>query len=112
MMEKSAMRMTFENATTRSVDVNGTNFAFREIGKKGGVPVVFLHHLTAVLEDWDPRVVDGLAATHHSSLCSIIVGSADPAVLPPKRSRRWLGMPSRSSALSVLAKSICWASRS
>jgi pimeloyl-ACP methyl ester carboxylesterase len=27
--------------------------------------VVLLHHLTAVLEDWDPRVVDGLAAKHH-----------------------------------------------
>ena len=59
------MSMTFENATTKSVDVNGTNFVFREIGKKGGVPVVFLHHLTAVLDDWDPRVVDGLAAKHH-----------------------------------------------
>src|SRR5258708_9890864 len=59
------MSMTFENAATKSVDVNGTNFVFREIGKKGGVPVVFLHHLTAVLEDWDPRVVDGLAAKHH-----------------------------------------------
>jgi len=59
------MSMTFENATTQSVDVNGTKFVFREIGKKGGIPVVLLHHLTAVLEDWDPRVADGLAAKHH-----------------------------------------------
>src|SRR5712675_2849148 len=59
------MSMTFENAATKSVDVNGTNFVFREIGKKGVVPVVLLHHLTAVLEDWYPRVVDGLAAKHH-----------------------------------------------
>jgi pimeloyl-ACP methyl ester carboxylesterase len=59
------MSMTFGNAPTKSADVNGTNFVFREIGKKGGVPVVLLHHLTAVLEDWDPRVVDGLAAKHH-----------------------------------------------
>jgi hypothetical protein len=59
------MSMTFENTPTKSVDVNGTNFVFREIGRKGGVPVVFLHHLTAVLDDWDPRVVDGLAAKHH-----------------------------------------------
>jgi pimeloyl-ACP methyl ester carboxylesterase len=59
------MTMTFENAPTQSVDVNGTNFVYREIGRKGGIPVVFLHHLTAVLEDWDPRVVDGLAAKHH-----------------------------------------------
>jgi pimeloyl-ACP methyl ester carboxylesterase len=59
------MSITFENAPTKSVDVNRTRFVFREIGRKGGVPVVFLHHLAAVLDDWDPRVVDGLAAQHH-----------------------------------------------
>jgi pimeloyl-ACP methyl ester carboxylesterase len=59
------MSTTFENAATQSVDVNGTNFVYRKIGTKGGIPLVFLHHLTAVLEDWDPRVVDGLAARHH-----------------------------------------------
>jgi pimeloyl-ACP methyl ester carboxylesterase len=59
------MSMTFEDAATKSVDVNGTNFVYREIGKTGGIPVVLLHHLTAVLEDWDPRVVDGLAAKRH-----------------------------------------------
>ncbi len=55
------MSMTFENAATKSVDVNGTNFVYREIGNKSGIPVVFLHHLTAVLEDWDPAIADGLA---------------------------------------------------
>jgi len=89
------MSMAFEKVATKSIDVNGTTFVFREIGKKGGVPVVFLHHLTAVLDDWDPRVVDGLARSTTLS-CSTIVGSADPEALPPKRSRRWLGMPSRS----------------
>jgi pimeloyl-ACP methyl ester carboxylesterase len=59
------MSMTFDKAATQSVDVNGTNFVFREIGVKGGIPVVLLHHLTAVLDDWDPKVVDGLAAKHH-----------------------------------------------
>jgi Predicted hydrolases or acyltransferases (alpha/beta hydrolase superfamily) len=59
------MSMSFENAATKSVDVNGTNLVYREIGREGGVPVVFLHHLTAVLDDWDPRVVDGLASKHH-----------------------------------------------
>ena len=59
------MNAGFENATTKSVEVNGAPFIFREMGEKGGIPVIFLHHLTAVLEDWDPRVVDGLAANHH-----------------------------------------------
>jgi hypothetical protein len=33
---------------TMSVDVNGTRFAYREFGPRTGVPVVFLHHFTAV----------------------------------------------------------------
>ena len=59
------MSATFENATTKSVDVDGTKFVFRETGGPGGVHVLLLHHLTAVLDDWDPRVVDGLAAKRH-----------------------------------------------
>ncbi len=56
--------MSFENAPTQSVDVGGTAFVYREVGEKGGFPLVLLHHLTAVLDDWDPRVVDGLAAEY------------------------------------------------
>lgn len=58
------MTTTFNNAPTKTVNVNGTSFAYREIGDKAGIPVVLLHHLTAVLEDWDPAVVDGLAKSH------------------------------------------------
>src|SRR6202048_4271631 len=38
---------------------------YRELGERGGVPVIFLHHLTAVLDDWDPKVLDGIAGSHH-----------------------------------------------
>ena len=55
------MTATFNAAATKTVRVNGTNFVSREIGNKSGIPVVFLHHLTAVLEDWDPAIADGLA---------------------------------------------------
>src|SRR6202011_157440 len=34
------------------------------LGAASEVPVIFLHHLTAVLDDWDPRVIDGIAAHH------------------------------------------------
>jgi pimeloyl-ACP methyl ester carboxylesterase len=37
-------------------------FAYRQLGPGTGVPVVFLTHLAAVLDNWDPRVVDGIAA--------------------------------------------------
>lgn len=56
---------TWKTAPTKTIDVDGTSFAYRELGTPGGVPVVFLHHLTAVLDDWDPRVLDGVAAQHH-----------------------------------------------
>src|SRR6059036_1847429 len=49
---------------TRTIDVGGVPFAYRELGPAGGVPVVFLHHLMAVLDDWDPRIIDGIAARH------------------------------------------------
>jgi pimeloyl-ACP methyl ester carboxylesterase len=47
---------------TQVLDVGGTRFAYREFGPDNGVPVVFLHHFTAVIDDWDPRVIDGIAA--------------------------------------------------
>lgn len=56
--------MSFKTAPTKAVDVNGTSFVYREIGEKSDVPIILLHHLTAVLDDWDPRIVDGLAAAH------------------------------------------------
>ena len=50
---------------TRSIDVGGTRFVYRELGLRGGVPLVFLHHFTATIDDWDPRVLDGIAAERH-----------------------------------------------
>jgi pimeloyl-ACP methyl ester carboxylesterase len=52
----------WKNVPTRTIDVSGVPFAYRELGPDSGVPVIFLHHLMAVLDDWDPRVIDGVAA--------------------------------------------------
>jgi len=53
---------TWTNAPTRSVDVLGTRFVYRQLGADSGVPVIFLNHLAAELDRWDPRVVDGIAS--------------------------------------------------
>ncbi|MFC4502540.1 MULTISPECIES: alpha/beta fold hydrolase [Streptomyces] len=53
---------SYQNAPTRSVSVHGENFAYRELGPEDGVPLILLVHLAGVLDNWDPRVVDGLAA--------------------------------------------------
>src|SRR3954471_7731085 len=55
----------WKNTPTQTLDVGGTSFAYRELGPRGGTPLVFLHHFTAVLDDWDPRVIDGIAAHRH-----------------------------------------------
>jgi len=55
---------TYKDAPTEMVDVGGAKFAYRQLGPSTGVPVVFLTHLAAVLDNWDPRVVDGIAAKH------------------------------------------------
>jgi pimeloyl-ACP methyl ester carboxylesterase len=55
---------SFKDAPTRTVSAGGVEFAYRALGPRTGVPVVFLTHLTAVLDNWDPRVVDGVAARH------------------------------------------------
>src|SRR5437763_13745126 len=53
--------IAWKNAPTKSVDVGGTKFVYRELGLDTGVPVIFLNHLAAELDRWDPRVVDGIA---------------------------------------------------
>jgi pimeloyl-ACP methyl ester carboxylesterase len=55
---------SYKGASTRTVTAGGVDFAYRELGPKARVPVIFLTHLAAVLDNWDPRVVDGIAAHH------------------------------------------------
>ena len=55
---------TYKDAPTEMVDVGGAKFAYRQLGADTGVPVIFLNHLGAVLDNWDPRVIDGIAARH------------------------------------------------
>jgi len=57
--------MSYKYAPTRTVSAGGVEFAYRELGPKTGVPLVLVTHLAAVLDNWDPRVVDGLATKHH-----------------------------------------------
>jgi pimeloyl-ACP methyl ester carboxylesterase len=57
--------LSYRDAPARTVSAGGVNFAYRELGPKGGVPVVFFVHLAAVLDNWDPRIIDPIAAHHH-----------------------------------------------
>ena len=59
------LAVTWKNVPTQTVTAGGVTFAYRELGTHNpGPPVVCLIHLAAVLDNWDPRVIDGLAAKH------------------------------------------------
>lgn len=55
---------SFQQAPNKIMRAAGTTFAYRELGKDGGTPVVLLNHWGAVLDNFDPRIVDGLALHH------------------------------------------------
>jgi pimeloyl-ACP methyl ester carboxylesterase len=58
------LQVNWKNVPTRTITAGGVQFAYRELGTNNpGTPVVFLVHLAAVLDNWDPRVVDGFAAS-------------------------------------------------
>jgi pimeloyl-ACP methyl ester carboxylesterase len=60
------LKVTWQNVPTRTITAGGVEFAYRELGTDNpGTPVVFLIHLAAVLDNWDPRVVNGFAASRH-----------------------------------------------
>ena len=60
---QSSSTKKWKDAPTRSVHVAGTKFVYRQLGPAAGVPVIMLNHWGAVLDNFDPRIVDGLAAT-------------------------------------------------
>ncbi|MBP6758106.1 MAG: alpha/beta hydrolase [Flavobacterium sp.] len=57
--------MAFNNVKTDAVNVNGTKFYYRKLGTPNeSVPVIFLNHLGATLDNCDPRIMDGIASKH------------------------------------------------
>jgi pimeloyl-ACP methyl ester carboxylesterase len=61
---EATLKATWRNAPTKTIHAGDVQFAYRQLGPSTGVPVVFLTHLAAVLDNWEPRIVDGIAAKH------------------------------------------------
>ncbi|EPM65674.1 alpha/beta fold family hydrolase, partial [Pseudomonas syringae pv. actinidiae ICMP 18804] len=59
------LAQSYIQAPNKIATVGGIAFAYRESGVRSGVPVVLLNYWGAVLDDFDPRIVDGLASQHH-----------------------------------------------
>lgn len=62
---KEPVITSYAKAPARTISAGGVNYAYRELGPKGGIPVIFFVHLAATLDNWDPRIVDPIAKNHH-----------------------------------------------
>lgn len=56
---------SYAKAPARTIAAGGVTFAYRELGPKGGIPVIFFVHLAATLDNWDPRIIDPIAKHRH-----------------------------------------------
>lgn len=61
----SSEQQSYLQVPAKTVTAGGVTYAYREMGPKGGVPVVFLIHLAGTMDNWDPRIIDPIAAKHH-----------------------------------------------
>lgn len=61
----SSLPMTYQQVETEAVEVNGIRFHYRRLGTRHqGIPVIYLNHLSATLDNCDPRIMDGIATQH------------------------------------------------
>lgn len=61
--DPAGSQTSFVNAANQSITVNGIPFAYRDIGPTTDVPLVLFNHWGAVLDNFDPGIIDGLAQT-------------------------------------------------
>lgn len=58
--------MSYAKAPSLGISAGGVSYTYRELGPKGGIPVIFFVHLAATLDNWDPRIVDPIAKNRHA----------------------------------------------
>jgi pimeloyl-ACP methyl ester carboxylesterase len=63
--QSESAKYTYATVPTQFVEANGIKFAYRSYGKTGDIPVIYFNHLTANLDNCDPRIMDAIAAERH-----------------------------------------------
>ncbi|WP_377810996.1 alpha/beta hydrolase [Azospirillum sp. A29] len=84
-MAGDTLKTDLKTAPTRHVEVAGTRFAYRRLGSHGGVPVVLLNHWAANLDNFDPPLVEGLAADRPALTIRtpVLVANGDSDIMVP-----------------------------
>jgi pimeloyl-ACP methyl ester carboxylesterase len=60
-MEHSIMYLDVKTSIVEGA--NGVSYAYRRLGPQGGRPLVLLQHFRGNLDNWDPDLIDALAAS-------------------------------------------------
>lgn len=76
---------TWKDVPTESVGVAGTTFVYRQLGPASGIPVIMLNHWGATLDNFDPRIVDGLAASRPVLAIPLIERNSNEDYPDPQR---------------------------
>src|SRR5271163_149262 len=58
----TATTQTYSQTPTNIINTAGVDFAYRRRGSGGDLPLVLAGYFTSNMDDWDPLIVDGLAA--------------------------------------------------
>jgi pimeloyl-ACP methyl ester carboxylesterase len=61
-MTTTTRSLTATTAETQSVTAAGVDFAHRRLGHGSGLPLVMLQHFRGNLDNWDPDLIDAIAA--------------------------------------------------
>ena len=61
-MNTPTMRTYSQTPTDVVRAASGIDFAYRRVGNRGDIPLVLANYFAANMGDWDPLIVDGLAA--------------------------------------------------
>jgi pimeloyl-ACP methyl ester carboxylesterase len=81
-MRAEIMQETHQTAKTQFIEANGISYAYRIFGSGNEVPLILLQHFRGGLDNWDPLVTDGLAATRPVILfnnAGVASSSGEPA---------------------------------
>jgi len=73
---------SYAQAPARAITAGGVTYAYRELGPRGGIPVIFFVHLAATLDNWDPRIIDPIARNHHENCVHFKSMTTAPTTVP------------------------------
>ncbi|UII78771.1 alpha/beta fold hydrolase [Flagellimonas sp. CMM7] len=59
-----SVKSDYRYSGTRKISVSGIDYTYRITGEQSEIPLVLFNHLAGVLDNWDPRVINGLAENH------------------------------------------------